>query len=163
MTTGNLAAEVLEPVPVSCPPSDAGNDAQSEWVAANTGEVLTEQIGGSADVTGGRGADHFNVMALPVHWSTTGGTWGGFGDSGEIGDGDPEARIGSDCVTERLDGYRRVRGLLCLAIEGGGHDVGRNYPTVILDRGTSSRGRLDMAGVGLFLVAMHDHEIALVT
>ena len=163
MAVGQLGTEALEPIPVSRAPSEVGNDAQSERVAANTGEVLTEQIGGSADVTGGSGADHFNVMALPVHWSTTGGTWGGFGDSGEIGDGDPEARIGSDCVTERLDGYRRVRGLLCLAIEGGGLDVGRNYPTVILDRGTSSRGRLDAAGVGLFLVAMHVCQIALVT
>jgi hypothetical protein len=89
VTTGNLGAEVLEPVPVSCPPSDVGNDAHSEWVAANAGEVLTEQIGGSADVAGGRGADHFNVMTLPVNLVDHRWDLGGFGDSG---DGRPEKR-----------------------------------------------------------------------
>ena len=163
MAAGKLGAEVLEPIPVSCAPSEVGNDVQSQRVAADAGKMFTEQIGGSADVAGGRGADHFNVMAFPAHRAATDVTWGCLGVGGEIGDGEPEARIGCDRVTERLYGDGRVRGLLCLAIEGGGLDVGRNYPTVILDRGASSRGRLDTAGVGLFLVAMHDHEIALVT
>ena len=162
MTAGKLAAKVLEPIPVSCAPSEVGNDAQSEWVAANAGEMFTEQIGGSTDVAGGRGADHFNVMAFPAHRASTGGTWGRFGDGGEIGDGEPEARIGYDRVTERLYGDGRVRGLLCLAIEGGGLDVGRDHPTVVLDRRTS-RGRLAKAGVGPFWVAMHDYQVALVT
>jgi hypothetical protein len=150
MAAGKLGAEVLKPIPVSCATSEVGNDAQSERVAANAGEMLTEQIGGATDFASGCSPDHFNVMAFPGHKAASGGTWGCFGDSGEIGDGEPEARIGLDCVTECLDGRRAVRGLLCLAIEGGGLDVGRNYPTVILDRGTSSRGRLDTAGVGLF-------------
>jgi hypothetical protein len=67
MAAGKLGAEVLEPIPVSCAPSEVGNDAQSEWVAANAGEMFTEQIGGATDVAGGRGADHFNVMAFPAH------------------------------------------------------------------------------------------------
>ncbi len=162
MAAGKLGAEVLEPIPVSCAPSEVGNDAQSERVAANAGEMFTEQIGGSTDVAGGRGADHFNVMAFPAHRAATGGTRGCFGDGGEIGDGEPEARIGYDRVTERLYGDGRVRGLLCLAIEGGGLDVGRDHPTVVLDRRTS-RGRLATAGVGPFWVAMHDYQVALVT
>jgi hypothetical protein len=149
MAGGKLGAEVLEPIPVSCAPSEVGNDAQSEWVAANAGEMFTEQIGGSTDVAGGRGADHFNVMTFPAHRAVTGGTWGCSGDGGKIGDGEPEARIGYDRVTERLYGDGRVRGLLCLAIEGGGLDVGRDHPTVVLDRRTS-RGRLATAGVGPF-------------
>ena len=139
MAAGKLGAEVLEPIPVSCAPSEAGDDAQSEWVAANAGEMFTEQIGGSTDVAGGRGADHFNVMAFPAHRATTGGTGGCSGDSGEIGDGEPEARIGSDRVTERPYGDGRVRGLLCLAVEGGGLDVGGDHPTVVLDRRTTQR------------------------
>jgi hypothetical protein len=162
MAAGKLSAEVLEPIPVSSAPSEVGNDAQSEWVAANAGEMFTEQIGGATDVAGGRGADHFNVMAFPAHRAATGGTWGCFGDGGEIGDGEPEARIGYDRVTERLYGDGRVSGLLCLAIERGGLDVGRDHPTVVLDRRTS-RGRLATAGVGPFWVAMHDYQAVLVT
>ena len=40
---------VLKPVPVSCAPSEVGNDAQSERVATNAGEILTEQIGAATD------------------------------------------------------------------------------------------------------------------
>jgi hypothetical protein len=162
MTAGKLGAEVLEPFPVSCAPSEVGNDAQSEWVAANAGEMFTEQISGSTDVAGGRGADHFNVMAFPAHPPAAGGTWGCFGVGGEISDGEPEARIGYDRVTERLYGDGRVCGLLCLAIKGGGLEVGRDNPTVVLDGGTR-RGRLAAAGVGPFWVAMHDYQVALVT
>ena len=61
------------------------------------GEMLTEQVGGAADVAGGCSADHFDVMAFPVHLAASGGTWGCFGDGGEIGDGEPEVRIGLDC------------------------------------------------------------------
>jgi len=162
MAVGKPGAEVLESIPVSCAPSEVGNDAQSEWVAANAGEMFTEQVGGSTDVAGGRGADHFNVMAFPAHRAATGGTWRCLGDGGEVGDGEPEARIGYDRVTERLYGDGRVRGLLCLAIESGGHDVGRDDPTVVLDRRTG-RGRLATAGVGPFSVAVHDFQVALVT
>ena len=162
MAAGKLGAEVLEPIPVSCAPSEVGNDAQSERVAADAGEMFTEQIGGATDVAGGRGADHFDVMAFPAHRAAAGGPRGRFGDGGEIGDGEPEARIGYDRMTERLLRCGCVRGLLRLAIEGGGLDVGRDHPTVVLDRRTS-RGRLAMAGVGPFWVAMHDYQVALVT
>jgi hypothetical protein len=162
MAGGKLGAEVLEPIPVSCAPSEVGNDAQSEWVASNAGEMFTEQIGGSTDVAGGRGADHFNVMAFPAHRAATGGTWRSSGDGGEIGDGEPEARIGNDRVTERLCGDGRVGGLLCLAIKGGSLEIGRDNPTVVFDRRTR-RVRLAKAGVEPFWVAMHDYQVATVT
>ncbi len=162
MAAGKLGAEVLEPIPGSCASSEVGNDAQSERVAANAGEMFTEQIGGATDVAGNRGADHFNVMAFPAHRAANGGTWGCFGDGCEIGDGEPEARIGDDRMTERLHGDGRVRGLLCLAIEGGGLDRGRDHPTVVLYRRTS-RGPLATAGVDLISIAMHDYQVALVT
>ena len=48
MAAGKLRC-VLKPVPVSCAPSEVGNDAQSERVATNAGEILTEQIGAATD------------------------------------------------------------------------------------------------------------------
>ena len=150
VTTGKVAPEIIEPVPVSSAPSEFGDDAQCERIAANAGEMFTEQIGGSTVIAGGRRADHFDVMTFPVHLATADDARGRFGEGVEIGDGEPEGRIGRDRVTERRYGVGRVRGLLRLAIEGGGLDVGRDHPTVVLDRGTSSRGRLATAGVGPF-------------
>jgi hypothetical protein len=162
MAAGRLGADVLKPNPVSCAPSEGGHDAQSERVAANAGEVFTEQIGGATDVARRSSADHFDVMAFPANQAATGGTWGCFGDGGEISEGEPEARIGFYRMTERLYQDRGVRGLLCLAIEGGGLNVGRDHPAVVLDRGTG-RDRPATAGVGPFWIAMHDNQVALVT
>jgi hypothetical protein len=162
MTAGKLGAEVLEPIQVSYAPSEVGNDVQSQRVAADAGEMFMEQIGGSTEVAGGRGVDHFNVMAFPAHRAATDVTWGCFDVGGEIGDGECEARIGYDRVTERLYGGRRAPGPLRLAIEGGGPVVGRDHPTVVLDRRTC-RVRPAKAGVRLFWVAMHNYQVALVT
>jgi hypothetical protein len=164
MAAGSLVAEVLEPIPGCCAPSEVDNDTQSEWVASDAGEMFAEQIGGSTDVAGGRGAHHFDVMAFPAHRAATGGTRGCFGDGGEIGDGEPEARIGHDGATERLYDDGRVGGLLCLAIEGGGLEGRCDHPTVVLDRRASrGRGRRATAGVSPFWVGMHDYQVALVT
>ena len=95
------APEIIEPVPVSSAPSEFGDDAQGERVAANTGEVLTEQVGGSTVIAGGRRADHFDVMTFPVHLATADDARGRFGEGVEIGDCEPERRIGRDRVTER--------------------------------------------------------------
>jgi hypothetical protein len=162
MATGKPGDEVLEPVPVSAAASEVGDDAQSEGVAADAGEMFTEQIGGSTDVAGARGADYLNVMALPAHRAATGGTRRCCGQGGEVGDGEPEVRIGCDRASERLYGGGHLCGLLCLAIKGGGRDVGRDHPTVVLDR-RATRGRLAAAGVGWFGVAMHAYQGGLTT
>jgi hypothetical protein len=163
VTTRKVAPEIIEPVPVSSAPSEFGDDAQRERIAANTGEVLTEQVGGSTVIASGRRADHFDVMTLPVHLATVDDARGRFGEGFEIGDCEPESRIGRDCVTERPYCVGRVPGLLRLAIEGGGLGGCRDRPTVVLDRGTSSGGGLGTACVGPFWVAIHDYQAALVT
>jgi hypothetical protein len=150
VTTRKVAPEIVEPVPVPSAPSEFGDDAQCERIAANTGEVVTEQVGGSSVIASGRRADHFDVMTFPVHQATADDAWGRFGESVEIGDCEPERRIGRDRVAERRYRVGRVRGLLCLTVEGGSPDVCGDRPTVILDRWTSSRGQLDTAGVGPF-------------
>ena len=99
MAAGNLSAELLEPIPISCAPSEICNDAQSERVATDAGEMIKEQIGGSTDIAGGRDADHFNVMTFPGHRAAKGGTWRCFGDGRKIGHGEREAWIGSHRVT----------------------------------------------------------------
>jgi hypothetical protein len=63
-------------------------------------------------------------------------------------------------VTERGDGAGCVVGLLCLAIEGGGLNVRRDHPTVVLDGGTG-RGRVATVGGGLYRVAMHSYQVGL--
>ena len=120
----------------------------SERIAANTGEVLTEQVGGSTVIASGRRADHFDVMTLPVHLATLDDARLRSGQGVEIGHCEPESRIGRDRVTERRNRVGRVPGLLSLAIEGGGLGVCRDRPTVVLDRGTSSGGGLETACAG---------------
>ena len=150
VTTRKVAPEIVEPVPVPSAPSEFGDDAQCERIAANTGEVVTEQVGGSSVIASGRRADHFDVMTFPVHLATTDHARERFGEGAEIGDREPESRVGRDCVTERRYRVGRVRGLLRLAVKAGGQDVCRDLATVVLDRGTNSGGRLGTAGVGPF-------------
>jgi hypothetical protein len=160
VTSGKLPRQITEPIPPSCALSEFCDDAQSDRVTADTGQMFTQEVGGSAQVAGGRRADHLDVVTLPVHRPTADDAGGRFGESTEIGDGELEGGIGPDRVPERGDGVGCVGGLLCLAIEGGGLDVCRDPPTVVLDRGTG-RGRLVLAGVGLYRVAMHNYQVGL--
>jgi hypothetical protein len=163
VATWSLAdGQVFKTIPISHTPSEMGDYAKGEWVAADAGEVFAKQVGGTSEVAGGCGVDYFDVMAFPVHLAATDRPRAYLGEGVEIGDGKPEGRIGYDRFTKRLDDDGDVRGLLCLAIEGGGPDVGCDHPTVVLDRRTS-RGRLFTGGVGPFQVAMHDSQVALET
>ena len=123
MTTRKLAPEIIEPVLVSFAPSEFGDDAQRERIAANVCEVLTEQVGGSSVIASRRHADHFDVMTLPVHLVTVDDARRRFGEGVEVGDREPEGRIDGDRVTEPRYCVGRVPGLLGLAIEGGGLGV----------------------------------------
>ena len=144
MTTREVAPQVIEPDPVPCAPSEFVDDEQRKRVATNTGEVLTEKVAGSTVIASRGGADHFDVMTFPVHQATADDARGRSGEGVEIGDCEPERRVGRDRAAERGYGVRRVRRLLRLAIEGGGLDVCRDRPTVVLDRGTSTEA--DWAG-----------------
>ena len=97
-------------------------------------------------------------MAFPVHLSAAHGIRGCSGECGEIGDGELEGGIGPDRVPERRYRAKRVHGLLRLAIEGGGLDVCRDRPTVVLDRGTG-RGWLATACVGLYWLLRHGYQV----
>ena len=96
MTAGKLAGQVLEVVARACGRLEPGGDADGERVAADTGEVLAEQVSGSRGLAGGRGGDHFDVMAFPVHRPASGLMVRCAGEGHQIGDGDAEAGVGAD-------------------------------------------------------------------
>ena len=158
MTSGKVAGQIIEPIPLSCALSEFYDDAQSNWVAADTGQMLTQKVAGSAEVAGRRRADHLDVMAFPVHLPAAHGIRGCSGEGAEIGDGELEGGIGPDSVPERRYRVNRVTGLLCLPVEGGGLDVCRHRPTVVLDRWPGS-GRLAAAGGGLFWFLRHGSQV----
>jgi hypothetical protein len=51
--------------------AQVGHDPGGKGVAPDSGEVLAEQVGRSFAVAEGGGADHFDVVAFPVHLSAT--------------------------------------------------------------------------------------------
>jgi hypothetical protein len=157
MTSRKVAGQVVQLILHSCALSEFCDDAQSEWVAADTGQMLTQKVGGSAKVAAGRRADHFDVMAFPIHLPAALGIRAYFGEGAEIGDGEFEGGIDPDSAAERRDRTRRVHGLLSLAIEGGGLDVCSQRPAVVLDRGTWEGG-FATAGGGLFWFSRHSHQ-----
>ena len=69
---GKLAGQVIEVVVLSRGLSEYGGDAEGERVASDAGEMFAEQVSCSAGIAGGCGADHFDVVALPVHLPATG-------------------------------------------------------------------------------------------
>jgi hypothetical protein len=148
MTSGKVPRQVIEPIAPSDALSELCDDAQRHGVTADTGQMFTQEVGGSAEVADGRRTDHLDVVTLPVHRPTADGARRRFGESTEIGSGELKCRIGPDRLPEGGDGVGCVGGSLGLAIEDGGLDVCRDRPTVVLDRG-KGRVRLATAGVGL--------------
>jgi hypothetical protein len=114
VAAGKLAGQVLEVVVLSRGLPEHGGDAEGERVAADAGEVFAEQVSCSPGIAGGRGADHFDVVALPVHLLVAGTLACGSGDGIEVGDGEPEGRVGADGELQRRGGRGRVGGALCL-------------------------------------------------
>ena len=79
-------------------------DAEGERIAADTGEMLAEQVSCPHGVAGGGSPDHFDVVAFPVHLPVTGTSGHGSGDGAEIGEGEPEGRVGADGAPQCRDG-----------------------------------------------------------
>jgi hypothetical protein len=140
-----MAGEVLEPF-VSGEPSKVDDDAQSEWVAAHAGEMFSDQVSSSNDVSGGRGADHFDVVAFPVRLAAADRTGGCFGDGVEIGDGEPKGRIRFDGQSQCCGREAMVDGPLCQAVPRGRPRVCRNGTAVVLSEVARCAGRLGCRG-----------------
>jgi hypothetical protein len=100
VATGELD-KLLEPVVLSERLSKNDDDADGKGVTADFGEVLLEQVGRSLGVAGGRGADHLDVVALPVRLPTAGDVSRDPGEGIEIRDGEAETRVSGHCAAER--------------------------------------------------------------
>jgi hypothetical protein len=77
-------------------------------VAADTGEVLAEQVSGSRGLAGGGAGDHFDVMAFPVHRLAHGLLARCAGEGRQIGDGEAEAGVGADAQAQGCGGPVRA-------------------------------------------------------
>jgi len=144
VTAGKLAGQVLEVVARAGGRLEPGGDADGERVAADTGEVLAEQVSGSRGLAGGGAGDHFDVMAFPVHRLARGLLARRAGEGRQIGDGEAEAGVGADGQAQGCGGPVPVGCSLCPAVPCGRPGVGGDDPAVVLNRG-SGGGQLIMA------------------
>jgi hypothetical protein len=65
MTSGKVVAQIIEPISLTCALKEFCDYAQSEWVASDTGQMLTQQVGSSAEVTDCSGAYHSMASSNP--------------------------------------------------------------------------------------------------
>src|SRR5450631_4795071 len=107
VATGKLAGQVLQVVVPRRRLSEPGGDPDGERVAADTGEVLAEQVRCSRDVARGRGGHYFDVMAFPVHRPATGMAAWCAGDGLEIGGGEGEVGVSGDGQAQGHGGAAR--------------------------------------------------------
>jgi hypothetical protein len=150
VTAGKLAGQVLEVVAQTLrrlePAGDVDCDTNGERVAADTGEVLAEQVSGSRGLAGGRDGDHFDVMAFPIHRPASGLMVRCAGEGRQIGDGEAEAGVGADGQAQGRGGPVRAGGSLRPAVPRGRPGVGRDDPAVVLNRGSGGGQMIMVAG-----------------
>ena len=162
VTAWESADEALDVMVMAAGVSELPGDADGERVAADSGEMLAKQIRCSLGVAGGGGPDHLDVVAFPVHLLTTGIFAGGSGDGVEVGDGQPEGRVGVHREAQRLRRLPRIDGSLCLAVERGRPRVCGYHPAVILDC-RAGIGQAIMVAAGSAGGWLHDRQVARVT
>ena len=141
-----LVGQVLEVIAWACGRLEPGGDADGEGITADTGDVLAEQVSGSRGLAGGRGGDHFDVMAFPVHRPAGGLMVWCAGEGLQIGGGEAEVGVGADSQAQGRGGPLRVGGSLRPAVPHGRPKVGGDGPAVLLDRGSGAEQMIMVAG-----------------
>jgi hypothetical protein len=162
MAAGESADEVLEVVVVPAGVQELGGDADGERVAADIGKVFAEQPSCTVGIAGGGGPDHLDVMAFPAHLLATGSFAHCSGDGVEIGDGQPEGRVGVDREAERRGRPTGIDGSLRLAVEPRRPPACRHHTAVILDRRPGIAQAI-MVAAGPAGRWLHDRQVARVT
>ncbi len=159
VAAGKLAGQLVQVVVPHHRLSEPSGDPDGERVAADTGKVLAEQVRCSRDVALGRGGDHFDVMAFPVHRPATGTAAWCAGDGREIGSREREVGVGGDGEAQSRGGPARVGGSLRPAVPRGRLRVGGDHPAVVLDRGPGG-GQLIMVPGALAWRWRHNGQVA---
>ncbi len=158
MALWELPCEVLEVVVRPLRLAQLGDDAESERVAADTGEVLAEKVEGSLAVAG-RGAYDLVVVAFPVHLSVTWTFSRGPRDGVEVGEGELEGRVGFDSEVERRGGLVAVDRSLCLAVPRRGFRTRGDGAAVVLNRWPGGI-EVTIRAEGLTLSWLHIGQVA---
>ena len=83
--------------------SHLGNDPEGERIASDSRKMLAEQVSGSLSVTGGSGTHDLDMVAFPVHLTSSVTLARGSGNRIEVGTGELERRVGFDSAAQ-LDG-----------------------------------------------------------
>jgi hypothetical protein len=159
VTARKLAGQVLEVVARAGGRLEPASDADGERVAADTGEVLAEQVSGSRSLAGGCSGDHFDVMAFPANRPASGQLAGCAGEGRQIGGGQGEAGVGADGHAQGHGGPVRAGGSLRLAVPRGRAGVGGDDPAVVLNRG-SGGGQMTTAAGTMGRRWLHDGQDA---
>jgi hypothetical protein len=159
VAAGKLAGQVPEVVALFCGLPEHGGDAEGERVAADAGEVLAEKVSCPPGIAGGRGGDHFDVVAFPIHLLVPGTLARCSGDGVEVGDGEPEGRVVVDREPQRHGGRGRVGGALCLPVSRSGSPRCGDRAAVDLNRGPGSGQTVMVAGV-LITLWLHEGKVA---
>ena len=159
MATGQFAGQVVKTIRPSHTPSEVGDYAKREWVAADAGKVLAKQVGGTCEVAGGRGVDYFDVMAFPIHLAATDRLRASISEGVEIGDGEPEGRVGVDGEPQRRGGQARVGGALCLPVPRSSPPLCGDHAAVDVNRRPGSGQVVMVAGV-LVTHWLHECKVA---
>jgi hypothetical protein len=161
VTAGESADEVLEVVVRPAGMLELCDDADGQRVAADTGEVFAEQVSCSPGIPRGGGANDLDVVAFPVHLMAAGIFAGRAGDGVEIGNRQPEGRVGVDCEAQGCRRLTCVDGSLRLAVEPGRLPVCGYNTAVVLDR-RPVIGRRVAVAAGLVRRWVHHRQIACV-
>jgi hypothetical protein len=134
MTSRRLVGELLEQLGPFEWRQEMGDDAKSERVTADTGEVFSQQVGCWFRISGGSCAHEFDVVAFPVHLLAIRTLCHGSDKRIEIGQGESEARVGANREAQCNGGAANVDGTLRLPVVGGGLPVCAESAPVVLDR-----------------------------
>jgi hypothetical protein len=145
MAAGELKTEVAEPVITSLRISKIGDDAQSERITASTGKMLPKQISSSLCLAGAGSADHFDVVALPVHLSGAGSLYRIPCQRFEVGESETEAGVGGDRPAQCNHCFGAIGGSLRPAVESGRLWIRADGATMILDRSRRNRSVVSRA------------------
>jgi hypothetical protein len=145
VAAGELKSEVAEPVVTSLRVSKIGDDGQSERITAGTGEMLPKQISSSLCLAGAGSADHFDVVALPVHLSGAGSLYRIPCQRLQVGESETEAGVGGDRPSQCNHCFGAIGGSLRPAVRSRRLWVRADGPTMILDRSRRNRSVVSRA------------------